>query len=193
MTVRPTKTQISLGNHPDWSESLLCAQWVAKYLSFLPADSEDPDQPGHPRWARSHFVGFVMRWLKWLITQKWLSLWYTRKDMTHRLDLDWLMFWFLISKCLTVIEVLVNFGTEQGPACWEVCHCEGWSKSWCTYAIIVFFSIREWIDFWFSILKNYWLLLRWSWSVNFLLTDAKRRSVWTVYCSITLHVHWNKR
>ena len=31
---------------------------------------------------------------------------------------------FLISKCLTVIEVLVNFGTEQGPACWEVCHCE---------------------------------------------------------------------
>ena len=22
-------------------------------------------------------------------------------------------------------EVLVNFGTEAGPACWEVCHCEG--------------------------------------------------------------------
>ena len=52
---------------------------------------------------------------------------------------------FLISNCLTVIEVLVNFGTEPGPACWEVCHCEGWSKSWCTYAIIFFFSVKEWI------------------------------------------------
>ena len=54
------------------------------------------------------------------------------------------MFLFLISNCLTVIEVLVNFGTEPGPACWEVCHCEGWSKSWFTYAFF-FFSIREWI------------------------------------------------
>ena len=26
------------------------------------------------------------------------------------------------------------------------------------------------------------------WTVNFILTDAKRRSVWIVYCSITLHV-----
>ena len=52
---------------------------------------------------------------------------------------------FLISNCLTVIEVLVNFGTEPGPACWEVCHCEGWSNSWCTYAIFFFFSVREWI------------------------------------------------
>ena len=43
----------------------------------------------------------------------------------NRLDLDWLMFLFLISNCLIVIEVLVNFGTEPGPACWEVCHCEG--------------------------------------------------------------------
>ena len=28
--VRPAKTQISLGIRPVWSESLLCAQWVAK-------------------------------------------------------------------------------------------------------------------------------------------------------------------
>ena len=27
--------------HPVWSESLLCAQWVAKDPSFLHADSED--------------------------------------------------------------------------------------------------------------------------------------------------------
>ena len=30
------------------------------------------------------------------------------------------------------------------------------------------------------------------WKVNFILTDAKRRSIWIVYCSITLHVHGNK-
>ena len=44
MTVRPAKTQISLGIRPVWSESLLCAQWVAKGPRFLHADSEDSDQ-----------------------------------------------------------------------------------------------------------------------------------------------------
>ena len=37
ITVRPAKTQISLGNRPVWSESSLCAQWVAKDPSFLHA------------------------------------------------------------------------------------------------------------------------------------------------------------
>ena len=44
--VRPAKTQISLGIWPVWSESSLCAQWVAKEPSFLHADSEDSDQTG---------------------------------------------------------------------------------------------------------------------------------------------------
>ena len=57
MSVRPAKTQISLGIRPVrsesslcirpvWSESSLCAQWVAKHPSFLYADSEDSDQTG---------------------------------------------------------------------------------------------------------------------------------------------------
>ena len=68
MTVRPAKIQISLGNRPVWSESSLCAQWVAKGLSFLHADSEDSDQTGRMLrliWVFTgrtcHFVGFVMR------------------------------------------------------------------------------------------------------------------------------------
>ena len=68
--VRPAKTQISLGFRPVWSESLLCAQWVADDPSFLHADSEDSDQTGRmPRliwvFARRtcHFIGFVVRWL----------------------------------------------------------------------------------------------------------------------------------
>ena len=46
VSVRPAKTQISLGIRPVWSESSLCAQWVAKDPSFLHADSEDSDQTG---------------------------------------------------------------------------------------------------------------------------------------------------
>ena len=46
MTVRPAKTQISLGIRPVWSESSLCAQWVAKDPSFFHADSEDSEQTG---------------------------------------------------------------------------------------------------------------------------------------------------
>ena len=41
LAVRPAQTQISLGIRPVWSESSLCAQWVAKDPSFLHADSED--------------------------------------------------------------------------------------------------------------------------------------------------------
>ena len=41
MSVRPAKTQISLGIHPVWSESSLCAQRLAKDPSFFHADSED--------------------------------------------------------------------------------------------------------------------------------------------------------
>ena len=43
VTVRPAKTQISLGIRPVRSESSLCAQWVAKDPSFLHADSEDSE------------------------------------------------------------------------------------------------------------------------------------------------------
>ena len=46
MSVRPTKTQISLGIRPVWSEFSLCAQWVAEDPSFLHADNEDSDQTG---------------------------------------------------------------------------------------------------------------------------------------------------
>ena len=65
MGVRPAKTQISLGIRPVWSESSLCAHWVAKDPSFLYADSEDSDQTGRMprliclRWVHSHIVDFV--------------------------------------------------------------------------------------------------------------------------------------
>ena len=48
VSVRPAKTQISLGIRPVWSESSLCAQWVAKDTSFLHADSEDSSDWADP-------------------------------------------------------------------------------------------------------------------------------------------------
>ena len=71
--VRQAKSQISLCIHTVWSESSLCAQWVANDPSFLHADSEDSDQTGQmPRliWVFAgrtcHLVGFFMRRLKCL-------------------------------------------------------------------------------------------------------------------------------
>ena len=67
VAVRPAKAQISLGIRPVWSQSSLCAQWVAKDPSFLHADSKDWSDWADAqadlslRWAHSHFVGFVMR------------------------------------------------------------------------------------------------------------------------------------
>ena len=61
---------------PQSDQSSLCAQWVAKDIIFLHADSEDSDQTGRmPRltWVFAgrtcHFVGFVTRRLisLWLI------------------------------------------------------------------------------------------------------------------------------
>ena len=70
--VRPAKTRIGLGIRPVWSESSLCAQWVAKDPSFLHADCEDTDQT---RWMprliwvfaglTCHSVGFVIRRLNY--------------------------------------------------------------------------------------------------------------------------------
>ena len=53
LTVRPAKTQISLGIHPVWSESSLSAWRKLGSLATHWAHSEDSDQPGRmPRLIR---------------------------------------------------------------------------------------------------------------------------------------------
>ena len=76
--VRPAKTRISLGICPVWSESSLCAQWVAKDTSF---DSEGSDRIAWmPRliWVFTgrtcHFVGFVMRQFRCVYNSAWFSV-----------------------------------------------------------------------------------------------------------------------
>ena len=70
MTVRPAKTQISLGIRPDRSESLLSTRRKLRTLAPIWVHREDSDQT---RWMTRliwvfagrtcHFVGFVMRQL----------------------------------------------------------------------------------------------------------------------------------
>ena len=76
--MRPVKTQISLGIHPVWSETSLCTQWVAKDPRCHHVDREDIDQTGQmPRLIgvfagrTCHFVGFIMRRLKYLHDPKY--------------------------------------------------------------------------------------------------------------------------
>ena len=62
--VCPAKTQISLGIHPVWAASSLGAQWTAKNLSFLHADSKDglvwADAQANPSlpWVQRSFCSF---------------------------------------------------------------------------------------------------------------------------------------
>ena len=78
VTVRPEKTQISLGIRPVWSESSLCAKWVAKDPSFFHADSEDSDQTGQmprlirPVWSESSLGAHSFYWFCHVTTQ-WQS------------------------------------------------------------------------------------------------------------------------
>ena len=91
-SVRPAKTQICLGIRQVWSESLQCAEWVAKDPVFLHADSEDSDQTGRmPRliWVfagcKGHFVGFVVKRLIW----RWVPIFFIpRRASKH---LNWLL------------------------------------------------------------------------------------------------------
>ena len=62
----------AMGIRRVWSESSLCAQWVAKDQNFLHVDSEDSDQTGRMpgliwvfAWRTYYFVDFVIRRLKY--------------------------------------------------------------------------------------------------------------------------------
>ena len=70
--VRPAKTQISLGIRPVWSESSLCAQWVAKERFFMLTAKTLISLSGCPGWSESslgaHIIfSFVVQRLIFLV------------------------------------------------------------------------------------------------------------------------------
>ena len=61
MIVRPAKTQISLGIRPVWSESLLCAQWVAKDLVYFMRTAKTLIRlAGCPGWSESSLSAHII-------------------------------------------------------------------------------------------------------------------------------------
>ena len=68
--VHPVKTQISLGIRPVWSESSLCAQWVAEDPRFLHVDSADWSDLSL-RWA--HVILLVLSWGGSYVFNFWMS------------------------------------------------------------------------------------------------------------------------
>ena len=82
------KTQISLDIHQVWSESSLSAWRQLGSLATHWAHSEDSDQTGRmPRliWVFAgrtcHFVGFVMRWLKYAL--RWRRIDFNDSEFSH--------------------------------------------------------------------------------------------------------------
>ena len=120
MGVRPAKTQISLGIRPVWSESSLCASWVAKDTSFLHADSEDSDQTGRmPRliWV---FAGCTLSLL--VLSCRGSSIRYV--DGKHKKE--WvcalILFGFiLIWKCCIIVN---KFKIQAYVRYYELCMCD---------------------------------------------------------------------
>ena len=80
MSVRPAKTQISLGG----SESSLCAQWVAKDPSFLHADSEDSDQTGRITWLIWVLAGHTLN----LLVLAWCGSYIAFRTTDRQIDVD---------------------------------------------------------------------------------------------------------
>ena len=81
MTVRPAKTQISLGIHPVWSESSLSASRKLGSLATHWAHSEDSDQTGRcPGWSESLLGAQSFCWF-WHETAQFISwgYWTTKR------------------------------------------------------------------------------------------------------------------
>ena len=90
MSERPAKTQISLGIRPVWSESSLCAQWVAKVPRFLHPDSEDWSD-----WADAQ-ADLSLRWAH-------LFRWFCHAH-THSLIVR-----FFVAKCASTVRAYTEY------------------------------------------------------------------------------------
>ena len=92
--VHPAKTQISLGICPVWSVFTVCMKKAWVLSNPLSGKQRLIRLSGCPSWSvfagRSHFVGFVMRWLKCIhalsevcYIRKWATTWQNQQNDVH--------------------------------------------------------------------------------------------------------------
>ena len=124
VTVCPAKTQISLCICPVWSESSLSA-W--RKLGSYPlsaqwrlwSDWADAQADLSLHWAHSHFVGFVMSWLKCSMSHN--QFWLLAKDnIWHRIWIMVIDYLTCIWGWLTSIRTLGCFWMADLLAFWPV-------------------------------------------------------------------------
>ena len=128
------------------------------------ASSEDSDQPGHPP-----SLIRVFAFAKWVATYKesqFLHADSEDSDQTGRMP-----------------RLIWVFAGRK-------CHFVGFVMRRLIYDIIKLLTFVG-VDI-IQLLTFVEVDMKCYWTVNFILTDAKRRSIWIVYCSIALHVHRNK-
>ena len=133
MTVRPAKTQISLGIRPVWSESLPSAWRKLGSVATHWAHSEDSDQTGRmPRliWVfvvrTCHFIGFVMRQLNYQTLKQWPYL----------LNLSFLSFTSSASLCVkrsAILKSRHNVKVQYSQGDIHTCQLSQWQ--WQVYTV----------------------------------------------------------
>ena len=109
MIVRPAKTQIRLGIRPVWSVFAVHMKkaWVLSYpfnaQQRLWSDWADVQADLSLRWAHNHFVGFVMRRLKWAdsdptgsMIQIDIGMWSNKDDPLNSIDVEKAVIRFVI-------------------------------------------------------------------------------------------------
>ena len=114
VTVRPAETQISLGIHAVWSESLLSAWRKLGPLATHGTHSEDQADLSLC-WGDSHFVGFVMSWLKCNIRgQQHYSIIYKDNAMTQSAKTikkhfsAWILFFHVQYSCIMYSSMYIS-------------------------------------------------------------------------------------
>ena len=107
MSVRPAKTQISLGIRPVWSESSLSA-W--RNIGTSATHWADAQAVLNLRWAHTHFVGFVVSWLKFcLISLLSSTCFFTKRSF----DIHKFYLWNIDAiECICIL--LKEFKDEMG-------------------------------------------------------------------------------
>ena len=151
MTVRPAKTQISLGISPVWSESLLSTGRKLDSLATHSAHSEDSDKTGGcPGWSESSLSAVILLVLSCHSPYQYKYLFSPG-----------VLNFFLSNCCLLATNKTEGEGSRQRGSSvansnllssWWI---SSWDQTWPSFVMLLISHIRD-------CKKRYYSLLRWA-------------------------------
>ena len=138
MTVRQAKTQISLGICPVWSESSLCAQWVAKDPSFMRTPKTLIRLGGCPGWSASSLGAQSFCWfcheaaqmiiITCISSKLSLSTTQPTKWIVHPAKTQILGIRISLGCALYGLLRTQSFSMQIAKTLVRLCKCPGWSE-----------------------------------------------------------------